>query len=32
LLAVRISLIQRSDDGFLFPYDGVHVDFLLKAA
>lgn len=29
---LKAGLIQRSDDGFLFPYDNVHVDFLLKAA
>lgn len=29
---LKAGLIQRGDDGFLFPYDGVHVDFLLKAA
>lgn len=29
---LKAGLIQRSDDGFLFPYDSVHVDFLLKAA
>lgn len=29
---LNAGLIQRSDDGFLFPYDGVHVDFLLQAA
>lgn len=29
---LNAGLIQRSDDGFLFPYDGVHVDFMLKAA
>ena len=29
---LNAGLIQRSDDGFLFTYDGVHVDFMLKAA
>jgi predicted transcriptional regulator len=29
---LNAGLIQRSAEGFLFPYDGVHVDFLLKAA
>ncbi len=29
---LNAGLIQRSEDGFLFPYDGVHVDFMLKAA
>ena len=29
---LKAGLIQRSDDGFLFPYDEVHVDFMLKAA
>lgn len=29
---LNAGLIERSDDGFLFPYDGVHVDFMLKAA
>jgi len=29
---LKPGLIQRRDDGFLFPYDSVHVDFLLKAA
>ena len=29
---LNACLIQRSDDGFLFPYDGMHVDFMLKAA
>lgn len=29
---LNAGLIQRSDDGFVFPYDGVHVDFMLKAA
>ena len=29
---LNAGLIQRGDDGFLFPYDGVHVDFMLKAA
>jgi len=29
---LKAGLIQRSAEGFLFPYDGVHVDFLLKAA
>jgi predicted transcriptional regulator len=27
---LNVGLIQRSDDGFLHPYDGVHRDFLLK--
>ncbi len=29
---LNAGLIQRSEDGFLFPYDGVHVEFMLKAA
>ena len=29
---LNAGMIQRGDDGFLFPYDGVHVDFMLKAA
>lgn len=29
---LNAGLIQRSEDGFLFPYDGVHVDLMLKAA
>lgn len=29
---LNAGLIQRSDEGFVFPYDGVHVDFMLKAA
>lgn len=29
---LNAGLIQRSDDGFLFPYDGMHVDLMLKAA
>lgn len=26
------GLIDRTDRGFLFPYDAVHVDFMLRAA
>ncbi|MBU2826230.1 transcriptional regulator, partial [Acidithiobacillus ferrooxidans] len=25
------GLIERQDNGFVFPYDAVHVNFLLKA-
>lgn len=26
------GMIERNDEGFVFPYDAIHVDFLLKAA
>lgn len=29
---LNAGLIQRSDDGFLFLYDGVHVDFMQMVA
>lgn len=29
---LAIGLIERGDAGFRFPYDAVHVDFMLKAA
>lgn len=31
--ALRVAgLIERNDAGFQFPYDAVHVDFMLKVA
>lgn len=29
---LTVGLIERDEAGFCFPYDGVHVDFMLKAA
>lgn len=29
---LAVGLIQRDEGGFCFPYDAVHVDFILKAA
>lgn len=29
---LAVGLIERDEAGFHFPYDGVHVDFMLKAA
>ena len=29
---VDAGVIDRTSDGFVFPYDAVHVDFTLKAA
>lgn len=29
---LAVGLIERNEAGFLFPYDAVHVDFVLKAA
>lgn len=29
---LAVGLIERDEAGFRFPYDGVHVDFMLKAA
>lgn len=29
---LAVGLIERDDEGFRFPYDAVHVDFMLKAA
>lgn len=29
---IQAGLIDRTDDGIAFPYDAVHVDFMLKAA
>jgi predicted transcriptional regulator len=29
---MAVGLIERNEAGFLFPYDAVHVDFVLKAA
>ena len=26
------GLLKKSDDGVWFPYDGIHVDFMLQAA
>lgn len=29
---LAVGLIERDEAGFCFPYDAVHVDFVLKAA
>jgi predicted transcriptional regulator len=29
---LAVGLIERDESGFRFPYDAVHVDFMLKAA
>lgn len=29
---LAVGLIERTTEGFCFPYDAVHVDFVLKAA
>ena len=29
---LAVGLIKRDEAGFYFPYDAVHVDFILKAA
>lgn len=29
---LAVGLIERDEAGFCFPYDAVHVDFMLKAA
>ena len=29
---IQAGVIDRTDDGIVFPYDAIHVDFLLKAA
>ena len=29
---IQAGVIDRTEDGIVFPYDAVHVDFLLKAA
>lgn len=29
---IQSGVIDRTDDGIMFPYDAVHVDFMLKAA
>jgi len=29
---LSVGLIERDETGFRFPYDAVHVDFMLKAA
>lgn len=29
---LAVGLIERSEAGFCFPYDAVHVDFMLQAA
>lgn len=29
---VKAGVVRRTDDGVIFPYDTVHVDFTLKAA
>lgn len=29
---LAVGLIERDEQGFRFPYDAVHVDFVLKAA
>lgn len=29
---LAVGLIERDETGFRFPYDAVHVDFVLKAA
>jgi predicted transcriptional regulator len=29
---LAVGLIERNEEGFCFPYDAVHVDFMLKAA
>jgi hypothetical protein len=29
---LAVGLIERNEAGFRFPYDAVHVDFVLKAA
>ena len=29
---IEAGIIDRTHDGIVFPYDAVHVDFLLKAA
>ena len=29
---IQAGVIDRTDDGVVFPYDAIHVDFLLKAA
>ena len=29
---LSVGLIERDEAGFRFPYDAVHVDFMLKAA
>ena len=29
---LSVGLIERNEAGFHFPYDSVHVDFILKAA
>ncbi|MBW4330247.1 transcriptional regulator [Stakelama sp. CBK3Z-3] len=29
---IQAGVIDRTDDGIVFPYDAVHVDFMLKAA
>ena len=29
---LSVGLIERDEAGFRFPYDAVHVDFILKAA
>jgi hypothetical protein len=29
---LAVGLIERDEAGFRFPYDAVHVDFVLKAA
>ena len=29
---LAVGLIERNADGFCFPYDAVHVDFMLKVA
>lgn len=29
---IQAGVIDRTDDGIVFPYDAVHVDFMLKVA
>jgi predicted transcriptional regulator len=29
---LAVGLIERGEAGFCFPYDAVHVDFMLKVA
>ena len=31
-LLLAVGLIERDEAGFCFPYDAVHVDFMLKVA
>jgi predicted transcriptional regulator len=29
---LRVGVLEKAEGGVVFPYDAIHVDFLLKAA